>query len=953
MPRRFEFIEGTTSKFWEIEQSGNSFTTWWGKIGSDAQSKTKTFSSEAEAKLEYDKIVNEKTRKGYVEIGSSSAPPSVSSTRPTSVAAVKSAVSSAPQEVPKSVAVMERPTSPKLSPAELEQQFRKFLKELTAQVQEKVESATTPHERLCLEIKIADLSAAKQVFALSDEDQAATLLLIMKELERSSPASYELNTALEQTASKLCKRKLPFTDAQLIVLVKAAAADFPCKALPGASVIDQIEAFMENASPSSDLISSLKTFKSMLQREGTNWAGELLASGKKLFQRLEVLLQRAKGGNEVVVPMSPQEAWSDQAISDLKAMNSAQLQSWLKLLDHCSRTSGTTPSSTWSKKANELISALEEESFITHVHRWLSLVPQKGSRTDQEMGTMGEIDGAVIIRPQNAEILKGIAFSCTGRKDARLASALGDAAEASFKKVPNLGPRCPKLGNACVHALSSMNTKESIAQLTRVQSRAKHASVRAQIEKALNSAATKSGMSVDDLQDIGVPDFGMQEVGKLVRDFNAWSAHITIEDSNSITTSWVSSNGKTQQSVPAEVKSSAPDQVRELKKIEQDLEKLLPGLRTRLERSYVEQRKWKFNEWRERLLDHPVTGTMARRLLWTFNGRAGIWYGDHFIDESGTSFMPEESAEVELWHPIGADPQVVLEWRRWLTENRIAQPFKQCHREVYVITPAELETGTYSNRFSAHILKQHQFQHLCAQRGWQYTLMGTFDSHNTPTLNLPRWNLVVEFFVDPAAEGNEMGIYTNIASDKVQFLRTPADSPAQPDRYTYVRYESVPIAEISPILFSEVMRDVDLFVSVCSIGTDPNWTERHYDYWRSYSFGDLSVSAESRKQVLEEIVPLLRIASRCRFDGKFLIVRGDLRTYKIHLGSGNILMEPNDEYLCIVAARGLSSSNQKVFLPFEGDNMLSLILSKAMLLADDKKITDQSILTQINRRISN
>ena len=32
--------------------------------------------------------------------------------------------------------------------------------------------------------------------------------------------------------------------------------------------------------------------------------------------------------------------------------------------------------------------------------------------------------------------------------------------------------------------------------------------------------------------------------------------------------------------------------------------------------------------------------------------------------------------------------------------------------------------------------------------------------------------------------------------------------------------------------------------------------------------------------------------------------KGDLRTYKIHLGSGNILMSPNDQYLCIVPGRG-------------------------------------------------
>ncbi|HEX5052867.1 MAG TPA: hypothetical protein VFZ65_13915 [Planctomycetota bacterium] len=37
----------------------------------------------------------------------------------------------------------------------------------------------------------------------------------------------------------------------------------------------------------------------------------------------------------------------------------------------------------------------------------------------------------------------------------------------------------------------------------------------------------------------------------------------------------------------------------------------------------------------------------------------------------------------------------------------------------------------------------------------------------------------------------------------------------------------------------------------------------------------------------------------------------------------------------------------RVLLPFEGDRTLSLILSKALLLAADDKITDPTILRQI------
>jgi len=166
----------------------------------------------------------------------------------------------------------------------------------------------------------------------------------------------------------------------------------------------------------------------------------------------------------------------------------------------------------------------------------------------------------------------------------------------------------------------------------------------------------------------------------------------------------------------------------------------------------------------------------------------------------------------------------------------------------------------------------------------------------------------------------------------------------------------VVLNDVPVFVFSEVMRDVDLFVSVSSVGNDPAWADggqdRQRDYWREWSFGALNATAATRREILERVLPKLKIASQCSLKERFLVVRGQLRTYKIHLGSGNILMEPNDQYLCIVPDRKLHNTKEaeNVFLPFEGDNLLSVILSKAFLLADDKKIKDQSILSQITGR---
>ena len=61
-------------------------------------------------------------------------------------------------------------------------------------------------------------------------------------------------------------------------------------------------------------------------------------------------------------------------------------------------------------------------------------------------------------------------------------------------------------------------------------------------------------------------------------------------------------------------------------------------------------------------------------------------------------------------------------------------------------------------------------------------------------------------------------------------------------------------------------------------------------------------------------------------------------------------MEPDDQYLCIVAD-SVKERESGLFLPFEGDQTLALIISKAFLLAADSTISDPTITSQILNRL--
>jgi hypothetical protein len=394
-----------------------------------------------------------------------------------------------------------------------------------------------------------------------------------------------------------------------------------------------------------------------------------------------------------------------------------------------------------------------------------------------------------------------------------------------------------------------------------------------------------------------------------------------------------------------------------LKQTEKEIRQLLPAQRDRLEQLLLQHKSWSMAEFRTRFLDHHLVGVVARRLIWRFMDGArsatSMWHDGRFVTErhAGVDWLRDDT-RVWLWHPLHGDVAEVKAWRDWLEAHEVTQPFKQAHREIYLLTEAERTTGIYSNRFAAHLIKQHQFAMLCHQRGWRYTLQGVWDSANTPTIALPQWDLRAEFWVEAITEeGSPLergdtthrGVYTYLSTDQVRFYRTRDVAP-------------IALADVPPLAFSEVMRDVDLFVGVASVGNDPTWTDnglfgRYRESWDRFAFGDLFPSAITRKAVLERIVPRLNIADRCSFADRFLVVRGDLRTYKIHLGSGNILMEPNNHYLCIVPGQGMGSKPLgRVFLPFEGDTTLSIIISKALLLADDRSITDPIIVSQIRGR---
>lgn len=63
--RRFEFSEGHSNKFWEVQVQGSDVTVRYGRIGSQGQTNVKSFPDQAAASKHADKLIGEKVAKGY------------------------------------------------------------------------------------------------------------------------------------------------------------------------------------------------------------------------------------------------------------------------------------------------------------------------------------------------------------------------------------------------------------------------------------------------------------------------------------------------------------------------------------------------------------------------------------------------------------------------------------------------------------------------------------------------------------------------------------------------------------------------------------------------------------------------------------------------------------------------------------------------------------------------
>lgn len=299
-----------------------------------------------------------------------------------------------------------------------------------------------------------------------------------------------------------------------------------------------------------------------------------------------------------------------------------------------------------------------------------------------------------------------------------------------------------------------------------------------------------------------------------------------------------------------------------------------------------------------RLRGLPAGAAMLPALLW---------------QDRGGTIGPLD--EVDVGGPVTAvhpfllyQRSLLAHWQAEVVRRRIRQPVKQAFRELYLLTPVEREAVDVSHRFAGHAVDGKVAGQLLSGRGWS--------THDEYADHQATRRITADLTAGLACDLHGYFGGGDVRLGGVRFLRAGA---------------ALPLAEVPPIAFSEVMRDLDLVVSVAGTGPGGYASPLH---------------AASRAQLLAALIADLGLA-RVTVDGTAAVVRGSRATYRVNLTGGSIHLEPGG-YLCVVPAAFGGTAHRDLFLPFaDEDRMTSVTLSKVLLLNEDEKITDRTILDQL------
>jgi hypothetical protein len=382
-------------------------------------------------------------------------------------------------------------------------------------------------------------------------------------------------------------------------------------------------------------------------------------------------------------------------------------------------------------------------------------------------------------------------------------------------------------------------------------------------------------------------------------------------------TSWgepqlaVRKNGRTLKHVPRRIKKEPG--IVNLLQLRAKVKKQGARMRQALEEAMVRGDEFTAQDL-QGLMAHPVLAPILSQLVFVEEHAFGFptVTGQALEDYDGNKTELAETSPLRIAHPL--DLLKSGDWSQWqaacFRQERI-QPFKQIFRELYLLTKAEMQNANTSQRYAGQQVNPQQALGLLGSRLW----ITRHDAGSSRTFHAAGITAHLNFlntWLTPAeVDGLTLDSVVFSSRDKVGLLN---------------------LEEVPPHIFSEVMRDLDLVVSVAHRGgVDPEAS---------------ASTIEMRTALVRETTRLLAL-DNVSFKEQWVLIEGQRGSYNVHLGSGATHIQPGGT-VCIIPVH--AQHRGRIFLPFaDNDPQTAEVITKVLLLAKDQDLKDPTILDQLLR----
>ncbi|MEU5874378.1 DUF4132 domain-containing protein [Glycomyces sp. NPDC047369] len=266
--------------------------------------------------------------------------------------------------------------------------------------------------------------------------------------------------------------------------------------------------------------------------------------------------------------------------------------------------------------------------------------------------------------------------------------------------------------------LGAIGTEEALRAIQTTADKVQFKALMWEAYEQINKVAAELGLSREQLADRLVPDFGLGDAA--VRTVDYGTRTFTVAFDEQLRPFVIDESGKARKSLPKpgakDDATVADDAYRRFQALRKELKSVAKEQVTRLEAAMVSGRTWDAGEFRRHLVDHALTGHLARRLVWLADGTGfRIAEDGTFSDLDDDAFALPATASVRLAHPalLGG---TAARWAEVLADYEVLQPFDQLDRPVLAFTDEELETGRLA-RFEGATVDTGRLLGL-SRRGW-------------------------------------------------------------------------------------------------------------------------------------------------------------------------------------------------------------------------------------------